>query len=141
MRFRGENREVLSSIFPHETSLIGWPGLELLQREVDGRLQPLGLGAEGRSARSRQAIIPPALVVQIGIRPPRRLLDEALVLEAANGRVDRCRPELDGSGRLLLDGFANEVPVSVVDGEREQNLIAGRRQRPGRWRFGHDLEY
>src|SRR6187402_1248931 len=90
--------------------------LEMLERELDGSVQPLGLRLERRSARFCQAVVAAATVVEVGVGTPWRFLEEALILEASDRGVEGSGSELHRAVGLFLDGLADEVPVAVSRG-------------------------
>ena len=100
----------------------------MLEGELHRRPEALGFGMEGGAAGAREAVVAPAPIVEIRVRSPRRLLDEALIFEPADGGVEGAGAKAHGALGLLLDGLSDEVAVPVARREGEEDLVGGGRE-------------
>ena len=102
---------------------------------ADDRLQAADLGRRHGPPGRGQPVVPPSLVVELGIGSFVGLLDQPVVQEPADRRVDPARPQPGGAvrdpGDLRHDRVA--VPLLRPDGEEHEHRRARQRAGSGAW--------
>jgi hypothetical protein len=102
--------------------------------------QTLELCGKHTASEWRQAIVAAALVVAV-VAPAARLVDQLVVLEAADGAIEISRLERDLAVRVRENILPDSVAVSLTGGEhREDDDFDGfeREQRLWGRAIGHD---